>query len=252
VRRLDWTGTATLATLSSWAGSTSHFPLFSPVLLAKDGQLHVERCTGKEHCFCVCHDQLLLNECANPSVYCTANCAWVCAPGYSCGVLLCLPGVLQCLRILLFLPWRVGSLVARDCLWNLTLVCRASNGSRNCCCWVAPCAIPVPLSVLMNWENIPVCYTALRYCRTTLIGVRLLEPDNLATVGVNSNIDLDSILWKLIVAVETPKEVRTWCCVVLAAYFAASRQSSSYSIGIKQMECSDDVFPTSFEAKLLA
>jgi hypothetical protein len=30
-------------------------------------------------------------------------------------------GVLQCLRIFLFLSWRVGPLVARDCLRNLTL-----------------------------------------------------------------------------------------------------------------------------------
>jgi hypothetical protein len=61
-RRLIWTGTATLAPPCHL---TSHFPLFSPVLLAKHGQLHVERYTGKERCFCVCHDRLLLNEFAN-------------------------------------------------------------------------------------------------------------------------------------------------------------------------------------------
>ena len=46
-------------------GFTSDFSLFSPVWLAKDGQLHVEHHTGNEHCFCICHDRLLLNECAN-------------------------------------------------------------------------------------------------------------------------------------------------------------------------------------------
>jgi hypothetical protein len=60
---------------------------------------------------------------------CTANCAWVCAHGYSCGVLLCLPGGPPMPRDpLLFLPWRVGPFIARDCLRNLTLVCCVS-------CW---------------------------------------------------------------------------------------------------------------------
>jgi hypothetical protein len=47
-------------------------------------------------------------------------------------VLLCL-----CLGVLLFLVWRVGSLVARDCLRDLTFVRRIYNSrARGCCCVV--------------------------------------------------------------------------------------------------------------------
>jgi hypothetical protein len=48
-------------------------------------------------------------------------------------VLLCL-----CLGILLFLAWRVRSLVTRDCLRDLTFIHRIyNNRGRGCCCVIA-------------------------------------------------------------------------------------------------------------------
>jgi len=73
---------------------------------------------------------------------CTANYAWVCARGYSCGVPLCLPGgpPVPVPRDPLVPPlahW--VSLVARDGLRDLKLVRRVGNscGYRTscCCCW---------------------------------------------------------------------------------------------------------------------
>jgi hypothetical protein len=70
VRWLELTGAGHAKESRSCAARfTSHFPLFSPVLLAKDGQLHGECHIGNEHYFYICHSRLLLNKYANPSVY---------------------------------------------------------------------------------------------------------------------------------------------------------------------------------------
>ena len=67
----------------------------------------------------------------------------------------------------------------------------------------------------------------LEYADLSTITVAAVIPDNLARVGIDGSIDLDSILRELVVAVKAPKEVRTGCRIVLKPCTAKTRDARS-------------------------